>query len=103
MRYTFANATAPSIKPQQYFEVLGSRGIYADGWIAWIFGPRIPSNPGPLSALRDWSTPHDISSLNHVDEDSSKAANLVAAKPSHRAEQPAFSDLTSGYNHHSPI
>src|SRR3546814_1362013 len=72
MRYTFANANAPSIKPPQYFEVLGSRGIYADGWIASVFGPRIPWKPGPLAALRDWNPENDIWSLYHVDKDFSE-------------------------------
>src|SRR3546814_10504183 len=52
MRYTFANANAPSIKPPQYFEVLGSRGIYADGWIASVFGPRIPRSEEHTSELQ---------------------------------------------------
>src|SRR3546814_10789839 len=92
MRYTFANANAPSIKPPQYFEVLGSRGIYADGWIASVFGPRIPWKPGPLAALRDWNPENDIWSLYHVDKDFSEADDLAAAKPAKLAEMKSLFD-----------
>ena len=36
MAYTFdkANANAPSTHKTQYFEMIGDRGIYHDGWIA---------------------------------------------------------------------
>jgi hypothetical protein len=26
----------------QYFEIMGSRAIYHDGWMAFALGPRIP-------------------------------------------------------------
>jgi len=42
MTYTFKDANAAGKKPQQYFEVLGSRAEYADGWIASVVGPRKP-------------------------------------------------------------
>ena len=28
-------------KASQYFEVMGSRGIYKDGWFASVLGPRV--------------------------------------------------------------
>ena len=36
MAYTFdkANAKAPSKRDTQYFEMVGNRGIYHDGWMA---------------------------------------------------------------------
>ncbi len=34
MRYSFADAAAPSTKSVQYFEMMGHRAIYADGWKA---------------------------------------------------------------------
>jgi len=47
MVYTFANAQATSRHYVQYFEIMGNRGIYADGWLAgtvhrapWEFKPR---------------------------------------------------------------
>jgi len=53
MAYTFdkANANAPSKHETQYFEMIGNRGIYHDGWIAsttppvppWMLGASMPS------------------------------------------------------------
>ena len=47
MVYTFGNAKAKTRHQVQYFEILGNRGIYADGWFAgtihrapWEFTPR---------------------------------------------------------------
>jgi arylsulfatase len=40
--YTFDAPDAPERKTTQYFECLGSRGIYHDGWMASTFGPRTP-------------------------------------------------------------
>ena len=44
MKYTFADAKAPGRKKSQYFEVMGSRAIYQDGWIASVFGPALPGS-----------------------------------------------------------
>ena len=41
MDYTFA-AEGPSRRSTQYFEILGNRAIYHDGWIASCFHGRVP-------------------------------------------------------------
>jgi hypothetical protein len=48
MLYTFdqANANAPSKRDTQYFEMVGNRAIYHDGWIA------ATTPPSPLGASR---------------------------------------------------
>jgi len=40
MVYTFDQPDAKTTKRTQYFEILGSRGVYHDGWMACIFGLR---------------------------------------------------------------
>ena len=40
MTYAFASADAPDRKRTQYFEIMGSRAIYHDGYIASALGPR---------------------------------------------------------------
>jgi arylsulfatase len=47
MVYTFADAKADSMRTTQYFEILGNRAIYHDGWLAgtvhrapWEYQPR---------------------------------------------------------------
>src|SRR4029453_19415282 len=44
MAYTFdsANASAPSKRDTQYFEMLGNRALYHDGWIAATVPPQPP-------------------------------------------------------------
>ena len=46
MAYTFNDAKAKGRKHTQFFDVMGSRGIYHDGWLACTFGPRTPMAPG---------------------------------------------------------
>ena len=52
-RSTASASPTPSTTPDapgrlrtQYFEVMGSRAIYHDGWMASAFGPRLPWVPG---------------------------------------------------------
>jgi hypothetical protein len=46
--YTFDSAEAPERKKTQYFEIMGSRGIYHEGWMASTFGPRTPVERGSV-------------------------------------------------------
>jgi arylsulfatase len=42
MRYSFDDGAAPSHRTTQYFEILGNRAIYHDGWVAACFHGRLP-------------------------------------------------------------
>ena len=44
MNYTFpeAGAAAPGTRSTQYFEILGNRAVYHDGWMACCFHGRVP-------------------------------------------------------------
>ena len=53
----------------QYFEVMGSRGIYHDGWMACAIGPRTAWVPGLPPGIRDWTPDKDVWELYHLDED----------------------------------
>ncbi|MCI0380885.1 MAG: sulfatase-like hydrolase/transferase [Gemmataceae bacterium] len=46
MASSFNNPKAPENKPNRYFEIMGSRGFYKNGWFAADFGPRIPWKQG---------------------------------------------------------
>ena len=48
MAYTFdkANANAPSTRSTQYFEMVGNRAIYHDGWLAATTPPLPPWDLG---------------------------------------------------------
>src|SRR5262245_28386105 len=45
MKYTFADAKAPSTRQTQYFEMLGNQAIYHDGWVACTSPPVPPWDP----------------------------------------------------------
>ena len=68
-RYTFEGATEPSRKLVQYFEMVGHRGIYADGWKA--------------VTRHTAGVPYDddVWELYHVAEDFSECHDLAAAMP----------------------
>lgn len=77
MRYSFADAAAPSLRATQYFELHGNRAIYHDGWVAAC---------GPLELPWAWTLPPpepDAAAwqLFHIDEDFSQAVDLAAAHP----------------------
>src|SRR5262249_32506141 len=76
MAYTFdkANANAPSTHHTQYFEMMGVRGLYQDGWMLSTVPIRPPweivgkSNLDPADAYKwelydvnkDWTQNHDV-------------------------------------------
>jgi arylsulfatase A-like enzyme len=79
MAYTFdsANATVPSKRQTQYFEMLGNRALYHDGWIAatpppqppWLLGtaPTPPLNEYKWELYNiadDYSQNNDLSAQN---------------------------------------
>lgn len=78
--YTFDDALAKNRKTTQYFEVMGSRGIYKDGWFAGTFGPRIPWNPAG-SKLAGWNPNDDVWELYDLTKDFSQAHDLAKENP----------------------
>ncbi|MBF6554614.1 MAG: arylsulfatase [Acidimicrobiales bacterium] len=69
MHYTFATPDAPSRKAVQYFEMMGHRAIYADGWKAVT-----RHQSGVPFDQDDWE-------LYHLAEDRSECRNLAATMP----------------------
>jgi arylsulfatase A-like enzyme len=69
MAYTLKNADAPTLKKIQYYEMLGSRAIWADGWTAVTWHKK------------DTPWEEDKWELYHTAEDFSQARDLAAAKP----------------------
>ena len=52
MRYTFESADAPTRKRRQYYAMLGTRGIWQDGWKAAALHT-------PISGVGGWRTAVD--------------------------------------------
>jgi len=78
--YTFDNADAEEQKTTQYFEVMGSRGVYKDGWFAGTFGPRVPWSAKD-SRLVGWDPNEDVWELYNLKEDFSQANDLAKKNP----------------------
>ncbi len=75
MVYSFDKPDAKSTHKTQYFEILGNRGIYQDGWFAGTIH-RAPWEGKPRADLKD-----DKWELYDTTKDFSLANDLVAANP----------------------
>ena len=80
MAYTFESADAPEQKPPQYFEIMGSRGIYYNNWFAGAFGPKAPWLTD-ITGLMGWDPDEDVWELYNLKEDFSQAHDLAAEMP----------------------
>jgi arylsulfatase A-like enzyme len=84
--YTFGEPAAKGQMLTQYFEIMGSRSIYHDGWIASAFGPRTPWLPGLPPGIREWTPDNDVWELYNLEEDWSQANDLAAKMPEKLAQ-----------------
>jgi len=72
MRYSFDDADAPTTKTRQYYAMLGTRGIWENGWKAAALHAPF-SDTGHFDQDR-WE-------LYHVDEDRAESVDLAAEHP----------------------
>jgi arylsulfatase len=72
MRYSFDRATAPTGKKRQYYSMLGTRGMWEDGWKASAIH-------APLSSRGHFDK--DEWQLYHVDADRSESTDLAKQHP----------------------
>ena len=81
MAYTFAkaNANAPSTHDTQYFEIMGNRAIYHDGWLAGTTPPQGPWLMG-VGTLPDVVNGYNWE-LYNIAEDYSQADDLATKMP----------------------
>ena len=93
--YTFDNAKAPTRHTTQYFEMIGNRAIYKDGWMASTTPLRLP-----WVTLGSKVSPDDFKwELYNINEDFSQANNLAQKNPSKLKElQDAFDAEAKKYN-----
>jgi arylsulfatase A-like enzyme len=99
MAYTFdkANANAPSTRTTQYFEMVGNRAIYHDGWLAATTPPEPPWDlglgkfPNVVNGYK-WE-------LYNITEDYSESNDLAAKMPDRlRSMQELFLVEAQKYN-----
>jgi arylsulfatase len=72
MHYTFDDDNAPTRKRRQYYAMLGTRGIWQDGWKA-------AAMHAPISGVGHFD--QDQWELYHVDVDRSESKNLATEQP----------------------
>ena len=72
MKYSFDEGDAPTAKERQYYAMLGTRGIWEQGWKAVTVH-------GPTSGIGHFDD--DVWQLFHTDEDRSEAHDLAATEP----------------------
>jgi arylsulfatase len=84
--YTFDDATADGRLRTQYFEIMGSRAIYHNGWMASAQGPRLPWIPGLPAGIVDWTPDQDTWELYDLDHDWSQAHDLADQMPERLAQ-----------------
>jgi len=88
--YTFDDETAAEQHTVQYFEMLGSRAIYKDGWWAcarldkapWDFKPETIARFAPDA----YDESKDVWELYYLPDDFSQAKDLAAERPEKLAE-----------------
>ena len=94
MRYSFDDAAAPGARHTQFFSMLGSRGIWHDGWKAITTHPTIAG----------WSHfSEDTWELYHTDVDRSELHDLAAEEPAKLQEMINLWYAEAGANQGFPL
>jgi len=99
LMYSFNKADAPSLRTTQYYEQLGNRAMYHDGWKAvTIHGNRMPWIIGGTFDFEK-----DVWELYNLNEDFSETNNLAASNPDKLKELLAEWDSCAWKNNVYPL
>ncbi len=101
--YTLNDEKAQGRLHTQYFEVMGSRAIYYDGWMASAIGPRIPWVPGLPKGIQDWTPDKDRWELYNIEEDWTQANDLADSMPDKLAQMKELFAMEAAKNGALPI
>ena len=102
MAYTFDQPEAKTTKSTQYFEILGSRGVYHEGWFAGTFGPRAPWSTD-MEGVLNFEPEKDIWELYNLEEDYSQSKDVAKENPEKLAELKSLFDKEATENLVYPI
>ena len=101
--YSFADSVAKGRLLTQYFEIMGSRAIYHDDWMACVMGPRLPWVPGLPPGIREWTPDKDVWELYNLAKDWSQANDLAAKMPEKLAQMKDIFLIEAAKNKALPI
>jgi arylsulfatase len=101
--YTFDDPKAEGRLLTQYFEIMGSRAIYHDGWMASAFGPRAPWVPGLPPGIANWTPDQDVWELYDLEHDWSQANDLAAEMPDKLAQMRELFTIEAAKNSVYPV
>ncbi len=101
--YTFDEPNAEGRLHTQYFEIMGSRAIYHDGWMASAFGPRVPWVPGLPPGIQEWTPDKDTWELYNLDEDWTQAHDLAESEPEKLAQMRETFSIEAAKNSVYPV
>lgn len=99
MLSTFASPSAPPNRTTQYFEMLGNRAIYNDGWIAAARSGQLPwaySTTPETMMQQPWE-------LYHLDTDFSEADDLAKQNPAKLTQLQRLFDTEARKNNIYPL
>ncbi len=94
MRYTFADGKVASTRKTQYYEMLGTRALYYDGW-------KVVARHGALSGKGHFMS--DVWELYHIAEDRTETRDLAAQEPAKTQEMVARWYAVAGRNNVFPL
>ncbi|WP_238476390.1 arylsulfatase [Agromyces mariniharenae] len=103
LAYSIDDADAAGRRRTQYFEIMGSRAVYSDGWMASALGPRLPWVPGAPPGIATWTPDQDPWELYDLDHDWSQARDLAADHPEKLAELKELFAIEAARNDALPI
>ncbi len=103
LAYSLADPGAKGRLLTQYFEIMGSRAIYHDGWMACAFGPRAPWVPGLPPGIQQWTPDKDVWELYNLEEDWSQAHDLASGMPDKLAQMKELFLIEAAKNKALPI
>lgn len=96
--YTFKSPDAKSRRRSQYYEMVGNRGWYENGWLAVTTPGKLPWVMGKLPDPRSYRW-----ELYNLDEDYSQSRDLAAAEPRRLAAMRARFDSYAATHQVLPI
>jgi len=104
LKYSFADAGAPSRRHTQVLEAMENFGIYHDGWIAGVLPKRTPWNTGEKAERNLALTPDKRTwALFNIEKDFSTATDLAGKQPAKLAELKMLFWKEAEHNNIPPI